>query len=195
MVLMICALPCDPVGAQQTISQASHDKCSAGSARDAADAALAAFQAKDGVRLASLVHPEKGVRFSPSAFVNVDEDVVLSRDQIKGFWKDSTSYRWGYAEGTGDAITMTPAAYAERYILDRDFSTATSVNINDDQATGTTYNNAADIYPTAMRVEYYIDPAVKDPRRVNEWAAIRLVLENVQGCWLLIAVIHDGWSV
>jgi hypothetical protein len=193
--LIICALPWDPISAQQTISQASHDKCPAGSVRDAADAALGAFQAKDAERLTSLVHPEKGVRFSPSAFVNVDQDVVLSRDQIKDFWKDSTSYRWGYAEGTGDPIMMTPAAYAERYILDRDFSNATSVNVNDDQATGTTYNNAADIYPAAMRIEYYIDPAVKDPQRVNEWAAIRLVLENVQGCWLLIGVIHDEWSV
>jgi hypothetical protein len=195
VVLMICALQCGPVSAQQPISQGGHGTCPAVSVRDAADAVLGAFQAKDGERLASLVHPDKGVRFSPSAFVNVDEDVVRSRDEMKAFWTDSKLYQWGFAEGSGDPITMTPAAYAERYIIDRDFSNATSVSINGDQAAGTTTNNAADVYPMATRVEYYIDPAVKQPAQINAWAAIRLVFENAQGCWLLIAIIHDEWSV
>jgi len=89
---------------------------------------------------------------------------------------------------------MSSAAYAERYVLDRDFSQAMAVSINDDQVAGTTSNNAAEVYPQATRVEYFVDSSVIDPRRVNEWAALRLVIEKQGGCWVLIAVIHDTWS-
>lgn len=164
------------------------------SVREIADQILTTFQAKDGERLALFVHPEKGVRFSPSAYVNVDEDVVLSRDQIRAFWMDSHTYLWGYAEGSGYPIELTPAAYAERYILDRDFSNPSSVNVNDDQAAGTTRNNAADIYPEATRVEYYIEAGAGGSGEANDWAALRLVFDKARDSWFLIAVIHNVWS-
>lgn len=195
LLLIIGALLSASVLAQVPIAEEGRKTCLSGSARKAADAVLAALVAKDGEQLALFAHPQKGVRFSPSAFVNIDEDVVLSREQVKSLWTDPTTHVWGYAEGSGDPIEMTSAAYAERYVLDRGFSQPASVNVNDDQAAGTTSNNAGEIYPEATRVEYYVDPSIQDPQRTNEWAALRLVLENVQGCWLLIAIIHDAWSV
>lgn len=189
LVLSACVLK------EASITQGSPNTCLAGSARNAADAVIASLVAKDGEKLAAFVHPKRGVRFSPSAYVNVGSDVVLSQDQVRSLWTDPTIRRWGYAEGSGDPIEMSSAAYAERYVLDRDFSQTMSVSINDDQAAGTTSNNAAEVYPQATRVEYFVDPSVIDPRRVNEWAALRLVLEKQGGCWVLIAVIHDAWSV
>lgn len=180
---------------EESITQGSPSKCLAGSARNAADAVIASLVAKDGEQLAVFVHPKKGVRFSPSAYVNVGDDVVLSQDQVRSLWTDPTIRRWGYAEGSGDPIEMSSAAYAERYVLDRDFSQAMSVSVNDDQAAGTTSNNAAEVYPHATRIEYFVDQSIKDPQRVNEWAALRLVLEKRRGCWVLIAIIHDAWSV
>jgi hypothetical protein len=125
---------------------------------------------------------------------DLDEDIVLSRDQIQAFWMNSNTYLWGYAEGSGDPIELTPSAYAERYILDREFSTPSSVNVNDDQTYGTTRNNAADIYPEATRVEYYIETGAGGSDELNDWAALRLVFEKAGNSWLLIAVIHDVWS-
>lgn len=189
LVLSACVLKEAP------ITQDSPNTCLAGSARNAADAVIASLVAKDGKQLAALVHPKQGVRFSPSAYVNVGSDIVLSQDQVRSLWTDPTIRRWGYAEGAGDPIEMSSTAYAARYVLDRDFSQATSVSINDDQAAGTTSNNAAEVYPQATRVEYLVDPSIKDPKRVNEWSALRLVFEKQGGCWVLIAIIHDAWSV
>ncbi|MEA3276099.1 MAG: hypothetical protein U9Q81_12570 [Pseudomonadota bacterium] len=156
---------------------------------------MAAFQSKDGERLASLVHPNKGVRFSPAAYVILDEDVVFTRDQASVFWTDAKTHLWGYAEGSGNPIGMTSAAYAERYILDRDFAHPSSVRINDDHSSGTTHNNAAEAYPGATRVEYYIEPSAGEAEGGSDWAALRLVFEKLDGSWYLIAVIHDAWSV
>ncbi len=192
--VMSCALLLVACSEQRSEVQASGTILQPASIREIADQILTALQTKDGERLASFIHPEKGVRFSPSAYVNVDEDVVLSRDQIQTFWMDSVTYLWGYAEGTGDPIELTPAAYAERYILDRDFSNPSSVNVNDDQAAGTTRNNVADIYPKATGVEYYIEVGADGAEEVNNWAALRFVFDKVRDSWFLIAVIHDVWT-
>jgi hypothetical protein len=51
----------------------------------AARQVVEAFKAKSGKRLATLVHTKKGVRFSPSAYVDIESDVVFSRTQISTF--------------------------------------------------------------------------------------------------------------
>lgn len=194
VLLISCALLLLACSEQRSEAQSSGHPPPPDSVPEIADQVLAALKTKDGKRLASLVSPQKGVRFSPSAYVDVDEDIVLSRDQIQAFWMDSKTYLWGYAEGSGDPIELTPAVYSERYILDRDFSKPSSVNVNDDQAAGTTRNNAADIYPEATRVEYYIEAGAGGSERINDWAALRLVFENTGDSWYLVAVIHDLWS-
>ncbi len=162
------------------------------SVRETADDVLDALRIKDGDRLATYVHPEKGVRFSPSAYIDVAKDVVLKRDRIREFWTDTVVYHWGYAEGSGAPIALTPAAYAERYILDRDYAKASFVSVNDDRAVGTTRNNVTEVYAGASRLEYYIEAG--SGTELNDWTALRLVFEKVGDSWFLIAVIHDAWS-
>ena len=154
-----------------------------------------AFNAKDGKKLAFLAHPEKGVRFSTSAYVDVASDVVISRAQIETFWTDSKIYTWGLADGTGDPINMTPNQYCREYIMNRDFLKPTSINVNNDQATGNTRNNAAVVYPNGTRVEYYIKPTTGEDRAELDWAALRLVFERSGGSWFLVGVIHDEWTI
>ena len=161
---------------------------------EAAAEVIAAVQARDGERLARLVHPELGVRFSPYAFVDTASDRVLSRAEIQQLWTDPRAFAWGFADGTGDPIELTPAQYVERYVMDRDFSRPSSVNVNNDRASGNTTNNAAVIYPQGTRVEYYVEPGPGEGTPELEWAALRLVFEEQEGSWLLIAVIHDEWT-
>jgi len=193
-IIVVWALICGSCAPQTKNTQSKVDDHPQANAREAADASLAAFQANDGERLAALAHPLKGVRFSPSAYVNVDDDIVLSRDHVAAFWTDSETYLWGYADGTRDAIELTLAAYADRYILDRDFSRSSTVTINEDRTLGTTRNNAADVYHAATRVEYYIEPSGGMAEGGTDWDALRLVLEKVDGTWFLIGVIRDSWS-
>lgn len=153
-----------------------------------------ALSAQDGKTLASLVHPEKGVRFSPGAYVDVVSDVVFSRAQIETFWTDNKIYTWGFADGTGDPINMTPSQYCRGYIMSRDFLSPSSINVNSDRAAGNTSNNAALVYPNGTRVEYYIEPSIRDNIPGLDWGALRLVFERSGDSWFLIAVIHDEWT-
>lgn len=160
----------------------------------AARQVVEAIKAKDGEKWARLVHPEKGVRFSPYAYVDVRSDVVFSRDQVRRFWTDATNYTWGNADGTGDPINMTANQYSERYIMDRDFLTLSTIGVNNDRARGNTTNNAAAVYPDGTRVEYYIEPTPGKGTPESDWAALRLVFEQSGGSWFLVALIHDEWT-
>jgi hypothetical protein len=159
----------------------------------AAKQVVEAIKTRDGEGWATLVHPEKGVRFSPYAYVDVKNDVVLSRDQIRRFWTDAMIYHWGSADGTGDPIDMTPKQYGDRYIMDRDFLNLSAISVDNDRARGNTINNAGTAYPQGTRVEYYIAPS-PDKGAELDWAALRLVFEQSGGSWFLVAVIHDQWT-
>jgi hypothetical protein len=173
-------------------SDAEHDRTDP--VRAVADEVLDALSTRDGNKLASFVHPSKGVRFSPSAFIDLHKDVVFSRDQVAGFWSDSKVYSWGHAEGSGEPIELTPAAYADRYILDRDYAADASVSVDGNRPIGTTANNITNIYPAGTSVEYFIEPSAGRMASDLDWSALRLVFEKAGGTWFLVAVIHDEWS-
>ena len=81
------------------------------------------------------------------------------------------------------------------YILSRDFPNPSAINVNSDRASGNTQNNAASVYPGGIRVEYYIEPSIRDTVPENDWTALRLVFEKSGGSWFLVAVIHDEWTI
>ena len=195
LMIVICAFAIISCTVQQPSTEAVTTDHSENGAIATANAVLDALEQQDGTRLAALVHPQKGVRFSPSAYVDIKVDRVFSRDQIERFWIDRSTYLWGYADGTGDPIMLTPAQYWREYIMIKDFSQASSVNLNDDQAFGNTLNNVVVVYPAATRVEYYIKSSTRDSVEQLDWAALRLVLEQVDGSWFLVGVILDQWSV
>ena len=153
-----------------------------------------AIKTQDGKKLASLTHPEKGVRFSPSAYIDVASDVVFSKALIETFWTDKKIYTWGLADGTGDPINMTPSQYCRDYIMNRDFLSPSSINVNNDHAAGNTRNNAAIVYPNGTRIEYYIETSKGYNSPGLDWAALRLVFERSGDSWFLVGVIHDEWT-
>lgn len=161
--------------------------------RQLASQVVTAFSGHDGSALAALVHPDKGMRFSPSAYVDPENDRVVFRDRITRLWQDTQVYQWGYAEGSGDPIALTAADYVNRYVADRPYATAGEVLIDSDRTLGTTVNNAATVYPLGRRVEYLVTPpeGQGDP---NDWGALRLVFEPAGDRWYLVGVIHDAWS-
>ena len=161
--------------------------------RQLAAQVVTAFGGHDGSALAALVHPDKGGRFSPSAYVDLETDRVVSRDRIARLWQDTQVYQWGYAEGSGDPIALTAADYLDRYVSDRPYAAAGNVLIDSDRTLGTTVNNAATVYPLGRRVEYLVTPpeGQGDP---NDWGALRLVFEPSGDRWYLVGVIHDTWS-
>lgn len=153
-----------------------------------------ALHDKDLAALSTLVHPEKGLRFSPYAYVHVDEDVVLSADEIAGIGDSQEVYHWGVYDGTGNPIDLTFDEYWDLFVYDVDLTQAHIVGYNELVGRGNTIANHGEVYPLAATVEYHFTGF--DPRFEGmDWRSLRLVLEQADGRWYLVGLIHDEWTI
>ncbi|MFC1599023.1 hypothetical protein ACFL2U_03410 [Patescibacteria group bacterium] len=148
--------------------------------------------------LASLVHPQKGVRFSPYAYVN-QEDIIFSPEHLKtfagnNFIYNTEKYPWGSYDGSGEPIELTFEEYFYNFIYDKYYSNADYVLYNQSISHGNTINNAFEFYSNSIVVEYYFAPV--NPRYGKmDWSALRLVFEEYNDTWYLIGIIHDEWTI
>ncbi len=155
--------------------------------------AVEALRDRDMAGLAALAHPERGVRFSPYAFVS-ESDVVLTPAQLQTAMDDPTTYLWGAYDGTGEPILLTFAGYYERFVYSHDFAAAPRVGYNQIIGHGNTINNCFEFYSGAFVVEYHFpgfDPAYGG----MDWVSLRLVFQREGDVWYLVGIIHDQWTI
>jgi uncharacterized protein YraI len=150
--------------------------------------------------LSRLVHPDKGVRFSPYTYVRVEPglpegaDLVFSSAHIADFFADQTVYNWGRFDGSGEPIDLTFEAYFAGFIYDADFARPHAVGYNEVIGRGNTINNIAEVYPNAVTIEYHFEGF--DPTFAGlDWRSLRLVLEEKEGAWYLVGIVHDEWTI
>ncbi|NLM34482.1 MAG: hypothetical protein GX206_03500 [Clostridiales bacterium] len=161
---------------------------------DYAKEAMQALKEKDMEKLSQLVHPEKGVRFSPYTFVEKDKDLVFSAKEVNKFMEDTTKYKWGFYDGSGELIELTFADYYKRFIYDADFINAPKVGYNEPIATGNTINNTFEVYKNAVIIEYHF-PGIEEKYEGMDWRSLKLVFEKYKDKWYLVGVIHDEWTI
>jgi hypothetical protein len=159
-----------------------------------------ALRDRDWATVARTIHPEKGVRFSPYTYVRAGEsaldgeDRVVHADEIQALAADPTVYRWGRFDGTGEPIDLTFSQYVDRFVYDVDFAQPDVVGYGETVGRGNTINNIADVYPDATVVEYHFTGF--DPDLMGlDWRSLRLVLEQQDGTWYLVGIVHDEWTI
>ncbi len=152
-----------------------------------------AIKSNNVTALATMVHPEKGVRFSPYAFVS-DEDLNFSAVDLPFLFASKDTHLWGYFDGSGEAIELSGANYWARFIYDANFAQPEIIGFNQLVGKGNTINNLSEMYPDGVFVEYYFSGF--DPKYGGmDWRSLRLVLEEYQGQWFLVGVVHDEWTI
>ncbi len=147
-------------------------------------------------RLADLVHPVKGVRFSPYAYVNTDTDggnLVFRANQVREFPNDNKKYTWGHYDGTGEPIILTPMEYFKKFVYTADFANAEKVSYNETIGTGNALENQFEVYPDAIIVEYYFS-GFEEQYQGMDWQSLRLVFEELENTWYLAGIIHNQWT-
>lgn len=162
---------------------------------EAATTVMRALSRKDMGQLAAWVHPEKGLRFSPYAYVDPKKDLVFTRAEVEGLMEDGTKRVWRTYPGSGEQIEMTFADYYERFVYDADFLQDAEIAVNKGLGQGTMINNLNEVYPEAQYdfVEYHIagiDPSVEG----MDWRSLRLVFEKIGEDRALVGIIHDQWT-
>ncbi|KAF5046440.1 hypothetical protein SDC9_57546 [bioreactor metagenome] len=153
-----------------------------------------AISDKDFEKVSEYVHPEKGVRFTPYTNVSVDNDVVLSQEEVKNFFNDKTTYIWGHYDGRGDDISLTPGEYYDEFIYSEDFKNAEAIGYNEVLSSGNMAENQFEVYQNAIIVEYYF-PGFNPDFGGADWKSLRLVFEEYEGTWRLTGIIHNQWTI
>ncbi len=144
--------------------------------------------------LSSFIHPNKGVRFTPYAYIDLQEDLFFTSQQISGLLQSSQVYNWGNYDGTGDPIDLSFSDYYNLFIYDVDFANPHMIGNNVMIGTGNSINNIGQTYPNGEFVEFHFtgfDPGLFE----MDWKSLRLVFEEFNGAWYLVGIVHDQWTI
>lgn len=158
------------------------------------EAVLTALKTGDFEKLSTYVHPDKGVRFTPYAHVDVNKDKKFTASQIKGMKGNTTVYEWGVYDGSGAPIKLTFSDYMKKFIYDQDYLQAKEISFNYPIGKGNTQNNEAQVYPGATIIEYHF-PGFDPKNEGMDWKSLRLVFEQKDGVWYLVGIIHAQWTI
>ena len=155
---------------------------------------IVSLQNENFAYLSQLVHPEKGVRFSPYAFVDMEKDVVLTAEELKFIRADSRSFTWGTYDGIGGPIDLPFIEYYNEFIYDRDFFNAEEQTQNQSVGNGNSLNNLETAYKDTQYVEYHF-PGFNPEYGGMDWVSLRLVFEEYKGELFLVGIVHDQWTI
>jgi hypothetical protein len=164
----------------------------------AARAAEAIMALKDGDMegLSSLIHPSKGVRYSPYATVQTGTggDLVFSANQVQGLINDPTIWHWGAYDGSGEPIDLTFPQYYDEFVYGVEFARPDVVGFDEVVGQGNSIDNIASAYPSGVMVEYHFEGF--EPQYAGmDWQSLRLVFEEQGGSWYLVGIVHDQWTI
>lgn len=140
------------------------------------------------------VHPDKGLRFSAYPYVDLEEDIVLMKDEIVDAYNSSETHIWGETDGEGADIDLSFKDYFEEYVYDEDFLNAPLIGYNRILSGGNTIDNVEEAYPEADFYELYFEGFNEDFAG-QDWRSLKLIFENQGGRWYLVGITHGQWTI
>lgn len=155
---------------------------------------LEAMKARDYASLAALVHPEKGVRFTPYSTVDPGSDLEFTPERLAAAEEDSRTYTWGISDGKGAPLVYTIPDYFDLFVFNADYTTAPSIGMDTVLESGNALENASDIYPEGRYVEYHF-PGLAPENEGFDWCSLKLVFEEWENDWYLTGAIHSQWTI
>ncbi|MGI6225629.1 MAG: BsuPI-related putative proteinase inhibitor [Peptococcales bacterium] len=162
--------------------------------KETADRLIHALSVKDFECISDFVHPAKGLRFTPYTYVSPEQDVVFNVKEVQNYFKVQEHYLWGYYDGTGEEIFLTPGEYYDEFIYPEDFKNAEKIGYNEVLSFGNMLENQFEIYQDAIVVEYYF-PGFNPDYAGLDWRSLRLVFEEYEGNWKLVGLINNQWTI
>ena len=145
-------------------------------------------------KLAELVHPKDGVYFVPYSYVDFSSNMHFTAEQVAAFSTDETVYLWGYTDGEGAPINLTPKQYFEKYVFNQDYTAAPIIGHNYITKTGNSIENVQEAFPDCQFVDFHFpgfDPQVGG----MDWCTLRLVFREYEGVYKIVAIIHAQWTI
>jgi hypothetical protein len=153
----------------------------------------AALKVADYTSLATIVHPEDCLRFSPYPYLQ-GQNLTFCPEELAGLPGSNTVFNWGQFDGSGNPIELTFDEYHQRFVYDQDYHRPQVVGLNQEVSTGNAINNIAEVFPDGIFVEYHFGGF--DPQYGGlDWRSLRMVFRENEGSWLLVALVHCEWTI
>ena len=157
-----------------------------------ANSILPYLEKKEFREVAQYVHVNKGVTFSPYAYIE-ENAVNFTAAKLKAL-KLTDKFIWSTATPSGVPFNESISNYFEGCVYNRDYIQAPQVSIDKLTTHGGALSNIEKVFPEAHFVEYYFPATEIEGEGLGlDWAILRLVFENVDGQWMLVAIINDTW--
>ncbi len=118
----------------------------------------------------------------------------MTSTQVAALSTNTAVLNWGVYDGSGEPIDLSWPDYYSRFIYDHDFYVAPVIGNNYIVSYGNMINNISVEYPTAVFVEFYY-PQFDPQYGGMDWRSITLVMENVNGTYYLVGVVHGEWTI
>ena len=107
---------------------------------------LTCLKNEDYKKLAEYIHPELGLRFTPYAFIVVEEDICLKPAAFLSEIEKQNVLTWGSYDGIGDPIELSINEYFKEFVYTADFLNAEKKSLNEFLGGGNTTNNLKEVY-------------------------------------------------
>ena len=96
------------------------------------------LKARDMNELKNYAHPQKGIRFSPYAYIDETNDIIVTANDLEPYMNSSDIYTWGSYDGSGEPIDLIFSDYYDRFVYNQDFANPHIVGNNQIVQTGNT---------------------------------------------------------
>lgn len=133
------------------------------------------------------------VHFSPYATI-ASGTQTLSAAGFTTLLHDNKKINWGDYDGTGDPINLTVKEYIQKFVYNADFLNAEKTAVDSFIQTGNAVNDLKKVYTNARFIEYHFSGFDKKYDGMD-WTSLRLVFEEKGGKYLLVAIVHDQWTI
>lgn len=152
---------------------------------------LGELKAKDFADVASYVGND-GLTFCPySGGCLNGESVAFTKNQLSGFMADQQKYLWGYEDGSGLAIELTPTAYYNEYLMNAAYSAKERYGRSEQPMTR---QQIRERFPEAAIVEFYYPGT--SANSFMDWQNLNMVFEKDSSDeWKLIALVNSRWTI
>ena len=153
---------------------------------------LSLLEAKDFAALASFVHPQASLRFSPQFFIHTDTDLVFTREQVANFASDNNIYTWGTHADRGNLIQMSVVDYWNEYVIPLMPDQQWQMLVAGVKSPSGSIDNFLEVYPQGSYVDF-VKPGTEEFGNLD-WQLLRLAFKQAaDGAYYLVGVIHDNW--
>jgi hypothetical protein len=157
-------------------------------------AALNCFKNHNYKDLSGLVHPIKGVSFTPYSTVDHSTDKTFKPADLSKAAGSNNVYTWGLQNGSGKPIQLSMSDYFKKYVYNAEYISAPILGINTVISSGNSLENVAEAYPDCYFIEFYF-PGINPEDKGFVWCGLKLVFEYTEGGYMLVGVIHSEWTI